>query len=167
MLVNIQRKSTAFSTYCAASVGHVVDENGDLVLDITDENHAADLVGSRALLVDESEARVEAIGNRRSTLGAACIGRDDDDVLLIEVLADPAEDGGLGVEIVHGDVEEALDLRGVEIHGDHMVLPRLLIQFPPCEFRRTGRTQPDTWSMFAMSLAEIGARDLSFLSCRA
>lgn len=36
----------------AASVGHVVNEDGNLVLHVTDENHAADDIGTGAFLVD-------------------------------------------------------------------------------------------------------------------
>ena len=46
----------------AARVGHVVDEDGDFVLDVADEDHAGDFVGARALFVDEGEAEVEAVG---------------------------------------------------------------------------------------------------------
>ena len=71
----------------AASVGHIVDKNGDLVLDVTDKNlshesvfqsndptssellsyHATNDVGTGALLVDEGETSVKVIGNRGST----------------------------------------------------------------------------------------------------
>lgn len=47
----------------AAGVGHVVDDDGDLVLDITDEDHAGDFVGTGTFLVNQSELEVEAIGN--------------------------------------------------------------------------------------------------------
>jgi len=94
----------------AAGVGHVVDQDADLVHHVTDQHHAADLVGPRALLVDQREGQVEAVGHRRRALGASRIGRDDDAVFDREVLLDPAQDGGLGVEVVDGDVEEALDL---------------------------------------------------------
>lgn len=47
----------------AAGVGHVVDEDGDLVDDVADEHHAADDVGARALLVDQGEAAVQAVGD--------------------------------------------------------------------------------------------------------
>jgi hypothetical protein len=46
----------------AARVGHVVDEDGDFVLDVADEDHAGDFVGARALFVDEGEAEVKAVG---------------------------------------------------------------------------------------------------------
>lgn len=104
-----------------ASIGHIVDDNGDFAANITDQNHARDLVGTGALLVDESEAEVEAVGDGSSSLGTAGVRRDNDTVLDLEVVADPAEGAGLGVEVVDRDIEEALDLRGVEIHSDDMV----------------------------------------------
>jgi hypothetical protein len=48
----------------AARIGHVVDEDGDLVFDVADEHHAGDFVRARTLFVDEGKAEVEAIGNR-------------------------------------------------------------------------------------------------------
>lgn len=152
-------------TYCPASVGHVVNENRNLVLDITDEDHAANNVGTRSLLVDESKSRVETVSNRCGTLGTTGIGRYNDAVLNVQVLADPSQDGGFCVKVIHRDVEEPLDLRGVKIHGDDMVLSRVLER--PMGLRvkvRNEHTQPETWSILAMSLALIGARDLSFLS---
>ena len=106
----------------AARVRHVVDEDGDLVPDVADEHHAADDVGPRALLVDQGEGHVEAVGHGRGALGAPGVRGDDDEVVDVEVLADPLEDGRLGVQVVDGHAEEALDLRGVEIDGDDMVL---------------------------------------------
>ena len=47
----------------AAGVGHVVDDDGNLVLDITDKDHARDFVGTGTFLVNEGELQVEAIGN--------------------------------------------------------------------------------------------------------
>ena len=110
------------TTYSSASVSHVVNENGHLVLDITDEDHAADDVGAGTLLVDEGKGSVETVSDGGGTLGAAGVGRHNDAVFDVEVLTDPAKHRGLGIEVVHGDVEEALDLRGVEVHGDDVVL---------------------------------------------
>ena len=50
----------------AARVGHVVDEDGDLVLHGADEDHATDLAGAGALLVDQGKGQVEAVGDRGS-----------------------------------------------------------------------------------------------------
>lgn len=94
----------------AARVGHVVDQDADLVDHVADQHHAADLVGPGALLVDQGEGEVEAVGEGGGALGAAGVGGDHDAVFYGEVFLDPAEDGGLGVEVVDGDVEEALNL---------------------------------------------------------
>lgn len=37
------------------------------------------------------------------------------------MLADPLEHTGFGIEVIDWDVEKALDLAGVEIHGDDVV----------------------------------------------
>jgi hypothetical protein len=105
----------------AASIGHIINDDGDLAANITDQNHARDLVGTSALLVDEREAEVEAISNGSSSLGTASVGGDDNTILDLEVVADPAEGAGLSVEVVDRDVEEALDLRGVEVHSNDVV----------------------------------------------
>lgn len=105
----------------AASVGHVIDKDGNLVLDVTDKNHATNNVGAGALLVDKSEAGVEVVGNGGSTLGATSIGGDDHAVLGLVVLANVAKERRLRVQVVDGDAEEALDLRSMEINGDNVV----------------------------------------------
>ena len=45
----------------AAGVGHVVDEDRDLVRDVSDKDHAADFVGARAFLVDQRKTLVDAV----------------------------------------------------------------------------------------------------------
>lgn len=53
---------------------------------------------------------------------ASSVRRNDDAVSpLGDVLFDPLENGRLGEEIVNGNVEEALDLTGVKVHGDYVV----------------------------------------------
>lgn len=94
--------------------------------------------------MDQCEVEVEAVGERSGTLGAPGVGGDDDGVFVVEVLADVAEGCGLSVEavdvsvcrgsfslggregagedsLVDWHVEEALDLAGVQVHGDDMV----------------------------------------------
>ena len=46
------------------------DDDGNLVLDATDEDHARDLVGSRTLLVNEGELQIKTIGD------GGCTNRD-------------------------------------------------------------------------------------------
>lgn len=51
-----------------AGISHVVNDDSNLVLDATNENHARDLVGAGALLVDERKLEIEAIGDGSGTI---------------------------------------------------------------------------------------------------
>lgn len=46
-----------------AGIGHVVNENGNLVRNVSDKDHAADFIGARTLLVNQGEALVDAISD--------------------------------------------------------------------------------------------------------
>lgn len=155
----------------STSIGHVVDQNGNLSLDISNQHHARNLVSLLALLVDQSKVQVEAIGNRSGTmvrtdtgkkglsvkheirnvvkvrtydwqreqnvlcqsthakivvvdipLSSTSIGRDNDTVLVVgDLLSNVLESAGLGIQVIDGDVEESLDLGGMEIHGNNVV----------------------------------------------
>lgn len=85
---------------CAAGVCHIVDQDRDAAVDITNKRHARDLVRLGPLLVDQGEVEVEAVGKSGGTLGAAGVWGDDDGVFVVEVLADVAERCGFRVEAV-------------------------------------------------------------------
>ena len=53
----------------ATGIGHIVNDNGNLVLNVTDEDHAGDLVRTRTFLVDEGKLQIEAVGNTRRSVG--------------------------------------------------------------------------------------------------
>lgn len=62
--------------------------------------------------------------NAHSPLRTTRIWTDDDTVLPTrDVSLDVSNHQGLAVEVVDGEVEETLDLAGVEVHGDDMVAP--------------------------------------------
>lgn len=54
----------------SAGVGHVVNDNSGTALDVSDEDHAADFVGTSTLFVDERELDVEAVGDGSSSVNA-------------------------------------------------------------------------------------------------
>ena len=54
----------------SAGVCHVVDDDSCATLDITNENHAADFVRTSALLVNERELDVKAVGDGSCSVGA-------------------------------------------------------------------------------------------------
>lgn len=93
-----------------ARVCHVVDEDSDAIFHVTDEHHRGDFVRLLSLFVDQSEFDVESIGDGRDTLGTAGIRRHNDGVPpLRDVFLDPFKHGRLGVQIVDGNVEKALE----------------------------------------------------------
>ena len=48
-------------------IGHVVDEDGNLILHVSNQHHAAHDIRSRPLLVDKGECCLEAVGDACST----------------------------------------------------------------------------------------------------
>lgn len=48
-------------------ISHVVDDDGDLVLDVSDQNHAGDFIGSGTFLVNEGELQIETISDGGGT----------------------------------------------------------------------------------------------------
>ena len=71
----------------------------------------------------EEEEGERGQGEESIPFRAAGIRAHNDSTRDIEIRPDPAQSAGLGVEVVDGDVEEALDLAGVQVHGDDVVTP--------------------------------------------
>lgn len=51
----------------SARIGHIVHNNGHLVLDVSYKNHPGNFVGARALLVDQGELRVQSVSKGSSS----------------------------------------------------------------------------------------------------
>jgi hypothetical protein len=97
-------------------VRQVVDENGGAICDVANQHHGrvlavADLCGA-ALLVDEGEGHAERVGDGCSALCASRIRTDDDGLLVVGyVRLDVLAQEVTAVQVIDGDVEEALILR--------------------------------------------------------
>lgn len=124
----------------AASVSHVVDDDSNPVLDITDKNHARNLIWASTFLVDQRKAKIKTISDRSGSFCAPCIRTDDDALLDWQVLSNPPECARFGVQVIYRDIEEALDLASMQIHGDDMVTACRL-QHVCHELRRNGGTR--------------------------
>ena len=111
----------------ARGIDHVVEQDAGLALDITDEVHDLGMVGLFAALIDDREAQTHLHGELTRARHAAHIGRDHDHVLV--AVAEAAQivrrKDRRAEEVVHGDIEEALDLRCVQVHREHTVSARL------------------------------------------
>jgi hypothetical protein len=124
---------------CATSISHIVHEDGRLVAHVAYQRHAGNLVGSLSLLVDEGKGKVESVCHARCSLGTSGIRTDNYTVNfpplalsvfvfhssavanVDQILPYPFHGRRLGVKIINRYIEEALDLRGVQIHRDDVI----------------------------------------------
>ena len=106
----------------AGGVDDVVDDDGLLALHVTDDVHHLADVRRGTALVDDREARAEALGERARALDAAGIGRHDDGLVAAEPeRAQLLDEHRHREQVIERDVEEALDLTGVEIHRERAI----------------------------------------------
>ncbi len=104
----------------AGGVDDVVHDDDVAVLHVADDVQDLDLVLPLPTLVDDREARAEPLRERARALDAARVRRDDRERVEVRV-ADRVEENGRREQVVHGDVEEALNLRGMEVDAQNAV----------------------------------------------
>ena len=106
----------------ARRVDHIIIEKAALTFYITDDVHDLALVGALAALVDDSKAHAHLVGKRTASGNRAYVGGNDDHVLRVFELVEEILRKNRGrVQIVHRDIKEALDLRGMQVHCEHTV----------------------------------------------
>ncbi len=87
---------------------------------IADDVHDFGLVGRRPPLVDYRQIRIQPLGEGAGAFDAARIGRNHRqvrDLQLLEIL----DQHRSGKEMIHRNIEKALDLAGMQIHGQNPV----------------------------------------------
>ena len=104
-------------------VHHIIKEDAVLIPDIADDVHHLALVGLLTALVHNRQLHVQLLGKGPRPGHRAHVRRDHHHVLtdrtkLFRVVVHKHRVAG---QIVHRNVEEALNLRGVEVHGQHPV----------------------------------------------
>ena len=106
-----------------------------------------------AALVDNGERCIDAFGESAGAHHATDVRRHDDHFGELEALLDVAHDDRRGEQIVGRDIEEALDLAGMQIECEHAIGAGMGDQIGD-ELRRNRRARPD----FAVlpGIAEIG-----------
>ena len=72
----------------------------------------------------DEERRMKRARGKRPLCGAGVLGDDDAILVILDVSLNVYGDSGLGKEAVDGDLEEALELGGVEVHGHDVVHSR-------------------------------------------
>ena len=99
-------------------VDDVVHDHARAAGDVADDVHHFGHVGARTALVDDCELGVETLGDRAGADDASDVRRHDEEILVI-LLPKVAEQDRRRVDVVDRDVEESLDLVGVEVHHHH------------------------------------------------
>ena len=110
----------------AAGVHHVVEEDAVLVPHVADDVHDLAAVGLLPALVHDGQIHVQLLGKGPGPGHRAHVGRDHHHVLALGavLLGVVVHKDGVARQIVHRNVEEALDLGGVQVHGQHPVRAR-------------------------------------------
>ena len=134
----------------AARIHHIVQQDDVLAPHVADDVHDLGGVGLLAALVHDGQAHAQLLGEGAGAGHAAHVGGDDDHLVLpaVKAVVEIVGENGVAQQIVHGDVKEALNLVGVEIHGEDRSAPARVIRL-------------------ATSLAEMGSRGLVLRSWRA
>ncbi len=102
----------------AAGVDHVVYQHTRAAFHLTNQLVDLDLVGHRgvATLVDDRERCAHVVGPLVGQAHAAGIGRNDGQIVGSHTGTHVLREHGHGPQMVHGTVEEALNLRSVQVH---------------------------------------------------
>lgn len=139
--------------YGSGGVDHVVDEEDVFAFDVSDDVHDFGHVGCWTAFVDNDEVGAEFFGEFAGQFDAADIWRSDDEVVVEVTFSDVVDEDDAGVEMVEGNVEEALYLWSVQVHGEDAVCSGLGQEIG-YEFGRDG----NTGSVFAVltGIAVVG-----------
>ena len=106
----------------AGRIDHIVEQQAALALDVADDVHDLALVGLFAALVYDGKPHAHLVGEGTAAGHGADVRRDDDHILMIgELIHIILDEDRISEQIVHGNVKEALDLGGVQIHRQNAV----------------------------------------------
>ena len=105
----------------AAAVDDVVDEDAVLAGHVANDIHDFRLASAFATLVDDRQLTVEAFGERTGAHDASDVRRYDHDVVGVVAILHVAGEKRHGIEVVGRDIEEALNLAGMQVEGQHAV----------------------------------------------
>src|SRR5690606_14146156 len=101
-------------------IDHVIHDDAVAALDVTDDVHDFGHVGTRPTLVDDGQVHFQTLGQRARAHHAADIGRHHHEVIHV-ALPDIAQQYRCGIDVVDGNIEETLDLVGMQVQGQDAV----------------------------------------------
>ena len=109
----------------ARGVADVVHDQAGLALHIADHGHLGHFARFLAAFVDDRQGGVDPLGQFTRAGHTADVGADDHQLIhtVFESVLDIQRKDRGGVEVVDRNVEETLDLRGVQVHGQDPLDP--------------------------------------------
>ena len=105
----------------AAGIHDVVDQDAVAPGHVADDVHDFRFAGAFAALVDDRERRIDPLCQGAGADHTADVGRDDHHVADVEPFLDVTHHDRRREQVVGRDIEEALNLAGMQIHGQHAV----------------------------------------------
>src|SRR5690554_1154928 len=99
----------------SGGIDDVVHDDAGAILDLTDDVHHFGDIGFRTPFVDDGQVAFETLGERPCAHNAAHIGGDHQQIV-VALLVEVCQQHRRGIDVVDRDVEEALDLVGMQIH---------------------------------------------------
>ena len=107
----------------SAGVHHVVQEDDVLVLHVADDVHNLGGVGLLAALIHNGQRHAQLLGKGTGAGHGAHVGGNHHGVVavVLELAVEVVHKDGGAQQIVHRDVKEALNLVGMQVHGQHPV----------------------------------------------
>jgi len=109
--------------HAAGRRNHVVENNRHLALQgAADQVGLLGFRGAGATLIDNGNRAPQFLLMDQSALDASLIRTEDDEIPWRNIqAADVFVDDRGGMQVVHRDVEESLDLGGVQVQGQHAI----------------------------------------------
>ena len=101
-------------------INHVIDDKAGFAFDVADDVHHFGHVGLGAAFVDNRQLSIQCLGHGTRTHHTANVRTDHHEVF-VALRLDFAQQYGGGVDVIDGNIEEALDLVGVQIDGQQAV----------------------------------------------
>ena len=104
----------------AGCINHIINDDNILVFYITDNLHACYYIGASTGLVAEHERAAEVLGISVGTLRTTNVWRSNDHILEAQALQ-VWQNNARCIEVIYRNIKEALNLVGMEVHGDETV----------------------------------------------
>ena len=136
----------------ARTVDDVIDQDANAPRHIADDVHDLGFASPLPPLVDDRKVRIDAARKRPRPDDTPDIGGHHDDRLAGEVLLDVRLEDGRRKEIVRGNIEEALDLPGMQVQRQDTPGPGLRDDVGN-QLRRDRRAR--AWLSVLASIAKI------------